>query len=297
MTYTWVGRAGAAEPVVWLALSEAGGVYAETEAAIRAELQRSGARAEAVAKPWREFAAAPEPPPRLIVAIGVGALRGLADRGVKGPLLATLVPRAVYARFVAEAGSGLRPHSAVWLDQPLARQLDLVQLALPARRRIGVLLGPESRPLEAELASAMAERNLEAFVTRLDSAAELPAALQKTLDNADVLLALPDPQIYNGITIQNILTSTYRRRIPLAGFSPAYVKAGALLAVYSTPAQIGMQVGGIVAAVLAGRPLPPPRGPREFSIGVNAEVARSLGLAIEADAATKWTERLKELAP
>lgn len=290
----------AAEPVVWLALAEAGGAYAETADAIRAELQRSGtARVELAVKPWRELLATQGPPPRLIIAIGVGALRGIAELGAPAPLLVTLVPRAAYVRLTESAGPGLRPHSAVWLDQPLARQLNLLQAALPERRRIGVLLGPESGLLDPELLPAAAERNIELIHMHIDRAEQLPAALQKTLDAADVLLALPDPLIYNGSTIQNILTSAYRRRIPLAGFSPSYVKAGALLALYSTPAQVGAQVGEIVRTVLAGRPLPPPQGPREFSVGVNAEVARSLGIAIEADAATRWAEqlRVKERAP
>ena len=286
--------------MVWLALSEAGGAYAETAEAIRAELQRGGVmRAELVVKPWRELLAAAGPPPRLVVAIGVGALRGIAGVGARAPLLATLVPRAAYTHIAAEAGAGLRPNSAVWLDQPVSRQFDLLQVAMPGRRRIGVLLGPESRQIESDMLSAAADRKLEIVAMRIDSAEQLSAALQNTVDDADVLLALPDPLIYNGSTIQNILTTAYRRRIPLAGFSPAYVKAGALLALYSTPAEVGAQVGDLVRGVLAGRPLPPPQGPRDFSVGVNAEVARSLGIAVEADAAARWTEqlRLKERAP
>ena len=294
MTYTCLGGALAAEPIVWLALSETGGAYAETAEAIRTELQRGGApRVDLVAKPWRELLAIQGPPPRLIVAIGVGALRGMAELGAPAPLLATLVPRATYVRIAEGAGPALRPHSAIWLDQPVARQLNLLQVALSDRRRVGVLLGPESRLLERELLQAAAERSLELTHASIDGVEQLPAALQKTLDAADVLLALPDPVIYNGSTIQNILTTAYRRRVPLAGFSPSYIKAGALLALYSTPLQIGTQVGGAVRTVLAGRPLPSPQGPREFSIGVNAEVAHSLGIAVEADAQSRWAEQLR----
>ena len=299
MTLAWSAAPGATGATVWIALSEPGGVYAETAEAVRAEFERGGGRAEIVIRPWRELPATQGPPPRLTIAVGVGALRGMAEGGVKAPLLATLVPRAAYLRLAERAAPGLRPHSAVWLDQPVARQFKLLQAALPARRHIGVLLGPESRLLEPELLQAAADRNLEVVHAHIDGVEQLPAALQKTLDVADVLLALPDPLIYNGATIQNILTASYRRRVPLVGFSPAYIRAGALLALYSTPAQVGTQVGEIMRAVLAGRPLPPPQGPREFSVGVNAEVARSLELAVEGDAAARWAGqlRLKERAP
>lgn len=293
MTYTFMARGWAAgEPVVWLALTEGGGAYAETAAALRGELRRTGTPAEVVVKPWRELLGGIGPPPRFIVAVGVGALRGMAESEPKVPLLATLVPRAAYQR-VADGVGRSRQLSALWLDQPVFRQLDLLRLALPARHRIGVLLGPESRQLEAELMRAAAERNLEISALHVDGANQLPGALQRILENADVLLALPDPQIYNGATIQNLLTSAYRQRIPLAGFSPAYVKAGALLAVYSTPAQVGTQAAEIVRAVLAGRPLPVAQGPRLFSVGLNVDVARSLGIAVEADAAARWSEQLR----
>lgn len=287
--------ARAGEPVVWLALSEPGGAYAETAAALRDELRRTGTPVEVVVKPWHELAGGRGPAPRLIVAVGVGALRGLAETEPRAPLLATLVPRAVWQRVADSATRGGRPLSAVWLDQPVARQLDLLRLALPARHRVGILFGPESRMLEAELARAAAERNLEISAQRIDGAEQLPGALQRVLENADILLALPDPQIYNGATIQNVLTSAYRHRLPLAGFSPAYVKAGAMLAVFSTPAQVGVQTADLVRAALAGR-LPAAQGPRLFSVGVNPDVARSLGIAVDADAAARWTEQLRREA-
>lgn len=296
MTYTFTASSWAGgEPVVWLALSEAGGAYAETAAALRGELRRSGTAVEIVARPWRELPGGAGPAPRLIVAVGVGAMRGVAESEPKAPLLAALVPRAAYQR-AADGGRG-RHFSALWLDQPLSRQLDLLRLALPARHRIGVLLGPESRQLEAELMLAAAERNFEITALHVDGAERLAGALQRVLEDVDLLLALPDPQIHNGATIQHVLTSAYRQRIPLAGFSPAYVKAGALLAVYSTPAQVGTQAAEIVRAVLAGRPLPAAQGPRLFSVGVNVDVARSLGIAVDAAAAARWTEQLRREPP
>ena len=144
-----------------------------------------------------------------------------------------------------------------------------------------------------------AEHGVGLTIVEAGPAGNLFPLLRELFDATDVLLALPDPQVFNGLTIQNILTAAYRQRVPLAGFSPAYVKAGALLALYSTPAQLGAQSGEIARAVLAGRPLPPPQAPREFSVGVNADVARSLGIAVDADSGAKWAEqlRLKERAP
>jgi ABC-type uncharacterized transport system substrate-binding protein len=99
------------------------------------------------------------------------------------------------------------------------------------------------------------------------------------------LLALPDASIFNAGTIHNILLSALRARQPLIGFSEAYVRAGAVAAVYSMPRHVGRQAGEIAARALAGAPLPPPQYPRAFSVSVNHTVARALGLAVEEEGA------------
>ena len=97
----------------------------------------------------------------------------------------------------------------------------------------------------------------------------------------DRLLAVPDASLFNNRTISNILLTAYHHRSPVIGFSPAYVKAGALLALYSTPTQIGQQAGEVARQGLASGSLPPPAAPRHFRISTNPYVARSLGIGLE----------------
>ena len=99
----------------------------------------------------------------------------------------------------------------------------------------------------------------------------------------DVFLALPDPRVINADTAQNVLLTSFRMRRPVVGYSAAYVRAGALAAVYSTPQQIGTQTGQIVRAILGGSPLPAPQFPKQFSVSVNHKVARSMGLELDDD--------------
>jgi ABC-type uncharacterized transport system substrate-binding protein len=205
-----------------------------------------------------------------------------------------LLPRAAFDRIAEMAGRhGLKNLSAVVLDQPVGRQLDLIRIALPDKTRIGVVLGAESQVLGPALQAAAAERDLRLETSLVSGADNIFHALQRLFANSEVLLAEPDPVVFNGTTIQNILLSTYRVQMPLIGFSPAYVKAGALVALYSTPAQIGAQVGEIARAVLAGKAMPPPQSPREFSVATNPHVAHSLGLHI--DDAEVLSERLHKL--
>ena len=94
------------------------------------------------------------------------------------------------------------------------------------------------------------------------------AALKPVLDDAEVLLAVADPEVYNGTTVSNILLATYRAQLPVVAFSPAYVNAGALLALYSTPRQIGTQAAGLARQLQLGGPtVAASQYPVEFQCG------------------------------
>jgi ABC-type uncharacterized transport system substrate-binding protein len=116
------------------------------------------------------------------------------------------------------------------------------------------------------------------------------------LAEADVLLALPDTRVFNAGSLQNILITTYRQRVPLVAFSAAYVKAGATLALYASPAQAASQAAAMVRIFLGGRGLLPPQSALEFSVALNERVARSLGLPDDDPAALADTLRRQEAA-
>lgn len=281
MTYGSSWAAGTVS--VWIALSDTGGAHAEAAEALRAGVDQAhpGRIAWRVAH-WNQFVS-PQPEPQFVVAVGHTAQRGMqelfAGDATPPPLLAILVPRLAFERFADSARVQAGAVSAVFLDQPPARQLDLIRLALPAVRSVGILVSGESRGHSPGLERAARERGMHLAASQVGPSG-LFAALQTVLTDAEVLLALPDPAVFNSQTAANILMAAYRRHVPLVGFSPAYVKAGALLALYSTPTQAGVRGGEILRQALAGKSLPPPQWPREFVVGVNQDVARSLGLVL-----------------
>ncbi|PQA78769.1 ABC transporter substrate-binding protein [Rhodoferax sp. TS-BS-61-7] len=216
------------------------------------------------------------------ITLGSDALaRALAREG-RPPVVSALIPRLGFERLLREStGKTAAPVVAVYLDQPFGRQLDLMHQALPDVKRVGVLWGQESLLQQANLQAAAQARGVELVAGVVPTSTSLFAGLKTVLDGADVLLAVADPQVYNGATISNILLATYRARVPMVAFSPAYVKAGAMLAVYSTPRQIGVQAGALARTVLQGGAVPASQYPLEFSVAVNEHVARSLGMVLD----------------
>lgn len=229
--------------------------------------------------------------PRLYVALGTEACHQLARQTLAAPVLCALLPRASFERVLRDSGRrAAASFSALYLNQPLSRQLDLIRLALPQARRIGVLWGADSLANEAALEAAAQARGLRVVGVPVRPEEPVFAGLKKILDESDVLLALADPQIYNSNSIQNILLTSFRAQVPMLAFSPAYVRAGALMAVHSTPRQIGQQAGVMARGVLQGQPLGQPQFPLQFEVSVNEHVARSLGLRLDA---ANLAERLR----
>ncbi|MDP2821841.1 MAG: ABC transporter substrate binding protein [Sulfuritalea sp.] len=265
-------------------MSDTGGAHAEAAEALRAELERAQpGRIDWRVAHWSQFGSS-KPEPQWVVAVGIAAQRGMqelfAGDTTPPPLLAILVPRLAFERIADPARLRAGSLSAVFLDQPPARQLELIRLALSAVRKVGILVGVESKGHISALEKAAKERGMELVVSLMGQGGLFPA-LQSLLPDVEVLLALPDPAVFNSQTAGNILTAAYRRQVPLVGFSPAYVKAGALLALYSTPTQVGARGGELLRQALPGKSLLPPQWPREFTVAANQDVARSLGLALD----------------
>lgn len=225
---------------------------------------------------------------RLVIVVGVRAAESLAALPVRPPVLAVLVPRAWYARTEgARLGDGgRRGGSAIYLDQPFDRQARLIRLTFPEARRVGVLLGAEQGGLVGELDNAMRAQGLSLVHQPLATGERLIGPLENVLAGADLLLAVPDPLVFNRNTAQSLFLTSYRYRVPVVGYSRSLTRAGALVSLHSSPAQIGRQTAEWVSGALRGPVvrLPSSAYPAYFSVSINEQVARSLGLTVPSEA-------------
>lgn len=274
-----------AAATVVIVSSERSAAYLEAAEALIGELERGGlARTQVLQLTAGEFSVAGPLLPKLFVALGTQAAQVLASAELRAPVLCTLLPHSSFERVLDQSGrKASSQFSALYLDQPLTRQLELIRLALPDTRRLGLLWGAQSQGQATALKKLTLTRGLELVEASVGRDELLFPGLKSVLEQADVLLALPDPQLYNSSSIQNILLASFRARVPLVAFSPAYVRAGALLAVHVTPTQIGLQAAALSSAVLQGKTLSvTPLHSQDFEVSVNEHVARSLGLTLDA---------------
>jgi putative ABC transport system substrate-binding protein len=260
--------------VVWVALSSKDPAYLEAANALRAALPDDQVRVGE----WSEFNFKASPP-HLLVTVGSAALRQLHHAAEKTRIVALLVPRSTLDE-LRDASAGRI--TGVYYEQPIARQASLLRAAFPEKSRVAIVLGPTSARYRGELSQALRRVGMEGVFELIADKAELSDAVQNLLSNSDVFLALPDAEAINNQTAKFVLLATYRRGIPLVGYSASFVKAGAAVALVSSPTQIGKEAAQMVNETLHGKRLPMPRAPAEFEVLVNASVARSLSLGLDA---------------
>ncbi len=230
------------------------------------------------------------------VVLGARTLRAWADAQSAWPERVRLVPvlAALVPRLSVDALADRLPpgSAAVWLDQPPERFARLIVRAFPQARRVGVLQGMQSAPALDRLAPVLQQHQLTMVRSPLVTDPQmLFSALSTILPDVDVLLAQPDSVLFNPDTLQNVLITSYRQRVPLVGFAESHVRAGATVGLFTQPADVAGQVATAVQHLLGAGRLPAATWSSGARVAVNTQVAHSLGLTLpEAGELESWVD-------
>jgi ABC-type uncharacterized transport system substrate-binding protein len=166
--------------------------------------------------------------------------------------------------------------SQLTIKQPVCRQMKLIRNLSENFKTVSVMTGNHKQT--GELQRCAAAHDLKLLLIHPQPRESLPSLIAKALQG-DIILATPDKEIYNRSTVKSILLSSYRKRIPVIGFSRSFVTAGALAAVHSTPEQIASQIGELVQAYIQTRSFDQKQYyPDNFSVTINQQVSHSLNI-------------------
>src|SRR5579871_6533599 len=129
-------------PTVDVVLTEESGVYVEVRDALREEL---GGAAEINVVSAAALEGGYKSDAQIVVTVGLKAFQAAARLTGKAAVLGTLIPRTAYEAVRSGApDAGARGISAIYIDQPPARQLNLARIVAPGRQKIGFLVSAES---------------------------------------------------------------------------------------------------------------------------------------------------------
>jgi hypothetical protein len=185
--------------------------------------------------------------------------------------------------------------SALYWSPSLSAQLALIRAVLPATNRVGMLVsnGEDASWLRVFKQYA-AEQSIEVRFQTIDKT-RIARQVSELAASTDVLLAQPDTDIYNRETIRFILLAAYRQNKVLIGPSPAFVNAGALATLYAPSHVVAEEVAQKIQHFIKNNKLPPASRVKNLSVSLNAQVAKSLGLAVPAMNELERLLRLEEL--
>ncbi len=219
----------------------------------------------------------------IILAVGAQASRQVLQADLQTPVLSTLLPALSFSKLLEEVPNADQRRQqgklkALFLDQPLARQLQLIRQLAPDARRIATLLGPYSQVHLPALQALSEAQGLELNYAVISEHDNPLATLTPLVASSDAFLVLPDRSSFNQATARWILQLSYRQQIPVFAYSKSYTDAGALAALHSSPELIARQA----AELLLRRMNNPaawdeePDYPNLFNVSLNLAVVRTL---------------------
>ncbi len=235
-----------------------------------------------------------------IITIGARAAHDVLSRSPDAAVLSVFVPRRAYHAIIGEVSAefNAKNRSAIYLDQPDERLVLLAKLLGNQTAKISLLSGAE--PSAGGSGGLLKTRqcggeNMSMLMSdvRIYRQVISSRTLKRTLKRSDIIIATPEMVKQSPNAVKWLLYMAYQRNVPVVGYSKAFVDAGALAAVYSTPEDIGRQTAEMFLNSfnyqLRSQPSSKPKKvenesllmyPSYFQVRVNNTVADALGYSL-----------------
>jgi putative ABC transport system substrate-binding protein len=229
----------------------------------------------------RRVAASLKDSSAILVALGPLAAQACREQAPSRTLVYGMVADPAAAGLV-----GASNVTGVSLQVPVKNQLAAFRMVNPRGVRVGVLYGPDVRPLVREAQQSAAVVRLTLVEREIASARDVPEALRALLSQKiDALWLPPDPILLADETRRFLMSETLKARLPIYGFSAALVGEGALVSDGPDLASVGGQLAELVQRLAAGEPTTTlgQQVPRAELV-INKKIADQLGVEIPVDA-------------
>jgi hypothetical protein len=210
----------------------------------------------------------------LVTAVGLTAWERVLTAN---PSPNSLVLPALVLRDDIKRAPSVRRQGAVFADVPLLATLDKLREYFPGKNRIGWIHQPSWPVPDAATLGRVRQMGFQLTIVDCPGPEKLVTTFAALRGQVDFVIAVPDTGLYNGATVKSLILSSLEQRLPVIGFSSAFVRAGALMGVYPNFQDLGRQTGDLMAAVLSGKPAREEEV-RSPSVAMNQRVMRLMGL-------------------
>jgi len=284
----WIGHqpkpAEAASPKVVIVLSQESSPYADMVQGFRVSLTSAGVQAQIeihnlkgnsenalnVLRPFKN-----EPPTMFLTVGSLATQVVLAEHG-EVPVIAGLTAHL-------ETFRKKRNLTGVGLEFSLESQFQIMRLILPELGTVGVLYSPKENQETIDSALSVARKLSVKLVPKpVETPRDIPDALESLVNNIDLLWGITDQVAVSPQTAEPIFLFSFRNKIPFAGLSTPWVKAGSFYALERDYGDIGNQCAEIAVKILnktaPGTIQVVP--PRKVLFSINLKTARAMNLKV-----------------
>ncbi|HUE02694.1 MAG TPA: hypothetical protein VMR62_24210 [Bryobacteraceae bacterium] len=219
--------------------------------------------------------------PAAIVAVGSDAVHAVEAQAAAVKTISTMTLEADRGGATPTAG---RVTAAVYLDIPMRTLSAELRKLFPDKTRVGVIRNPRRGGELTKPARGQASDPDPLLIAECATAEELLPVFLAFRKKVDFVVCLPDGSLYNSATARPLIMASLENRLPIVGFSPAFLRAGAAVAIYPDYRGVGQQTADLVRRCLEPGDCSSWETPRKLNVAVNAKVMRMLGIDFNARA-------------
>jgi len=210
----------------------------------------------------------------VILTLGSKAAKSIEEVEGAQKVLHAVVPASFYK------DNKHKSHKLLLLDQPIDRQLIILDELIGENKTIGVLYSDKTTEINDKIIKSVEKNNLSFKTYYIDSKEKIGEKLKEIFNEIDAILIIPDKDIYNRISLKEILLTGYFNKTPFIGYSKAIAKAGALASIYTDKENISHDTATLVVKLLDGKTIPDASYPSEYKLIINKQIQDSIQYSI-----------------
>ncbi len=204
-----------------------------------------------------------------LLTLGNNACETAAKEFPNKNILCNLIPSKEFKRIQKQYRH--KSIGAIFIDQPASREIALLRQHFPSLKRVAIINDRDYKSSNKDITIKHYDLVNPKWITVL---------INKIAAENDVILATKNISTYNAKTITPILLQSYKRRIPIIGFSKNFVESGAIAGVYSSLDDLSKTTAQIINNDKLHSETPVIY-PLHYSIRFNDTVIRTLYLDIK----------------
>jgi putative ABC transport system substrate-binding protein len=220
--------------------------------------------------------------PDLIISIGSPSTIFIKENFPDLPLVFSTVLNPETSGIIAESDSN-RSMTGASLDIPIDIQFQKFKMVYQSLNSLGVIYTDQTSALIDRAREIAPQLGLELIAIKIESDRDVPRALDSLCRIVDGIWTIADDSIYTPQATKFMILVSLRNKKPIMGFSPSFVKSGALFGLNYDYKDIGRRAGDLALRYFQGEPLAeiPIAAPGVIYLHINLKTARQLGIDVD----------------